>query len=403
MLVMLCAGCLAFTGIAVVFPAEIPAFALETEQHTSGKCGDDLTWTLDDNGTLTISGSGAMWGNYGVNRSNWNGEKWDDSLVITVILESGVETIGKWAFSGCENLTKAVLPEGIISIGYAAFTGSGLQEINFPESLQSVGAYPQDDEMTYGSRAFTTPGGWAIDDQYHDAPVPWLEEQRKKNPLVIVNHILIDGMTCSGDVVIPEGVTRIENCAFGDLAYGTARIDSVQLPSTLKYIAGAVIPVFGTEPLSIPNGTERIEKNAFIGNEFPEVTLPESLKYLDMGAFKCMELPCINILNPECEMEGELNSKLHKIRGYENSTAEAYAKKNNIPFESLGAAPKYGDVNNDESIDLQDVTLMRRALAVWDVTLNETAADINKDGSFDLKDVVILRRYLAGGWEIELN
>ena len=61
-----------------------------------------------------------------------------------------------------------------------------------------------------------------------------------------------------------------------------------------------------------------------------------------------------------------------------------------------------GDVNDDGSIDLKDVTFMRRALAGWDVTINEATADVNKDGSFDLKDVVVLRRYLAGGWGVEL-
>ncbi len=69
---------------------------------------------------------------------------------------------------------------------------------------------------------------------------------------------------------------------------------------------------------------------------------------------------------------------------------------------SVGPTATTGDVNDDGSIDLKDVTLMRRALAGWHVTVNETAADVNKDNSFDLKDIVILRRYLAGGWDITL-
>lgn len=60
-----------------------------------------------------------------------------------------------------------------------------------------------------------------------------------------------------------------------------------------------------------------------------------------------------------------------------------------------------GDVNGDESIDLKDVTLMRRALAGWDITIDESKADVNGDGSFDLKDVTVLRRYLAG-WDVTL-
>ena len=62
-----------------------------------------------------------------------------------------------------------------------------------------------------------------------------------------------------------------------------------------------------------------------------------------------------------------------------------------------------GDVNNDGSLDLKDIVIMRRALAGgWDLRIDGEAADVNKDGSFDLKDVVLLRRYIAGGWGIEL-
>lgn len=37
----------------VTIPMNVSAFA-------SGTCGDNLTWTLDDNGTLTISGTGKI-------------------------------------------------------------------------------------------------------------------------------------------------------------------------------------------------------------------------------------------------------------------------------------------------------------------------------------------------------
>lgn len=60
-----------------------------------------------------------------------------------------------------------------------------------------------------------------------------------------------------------------------------------------------------------------------------------------------------------------------------------------------------GDVNGDHSVDMKDVTLMRRKLADWDVTINEQYADVNGDSSFDMKDVTILRRYLAD-WDVTL-
>ena len=44
---------------------------------TSGTCGDNLTWTIDDNGTLTISGMGTMWQRNLDYKAPWYGVKDD--------------------------------------------------------------------------------------------------------------------------------------------------------------------------------------------------------------------------------------------------------------------------------------------------------------------------------------
>ena len=54
----LCAGVLAFSGVAGGLPVQ--EFSLTASAAESGTCGENLTWTLDDEGTLTISGTGAM-------------------------------------------------------------------------------------------------------------------------------------------------------------------------------------------------------------------------------------------------------------------------------------------------------------------------------------------------------
>lgn len=62
-----------------------------------------------------------------------------------------------------------------------------------------------------------------------------------------------------------------------------------------------------------------------------------------------------------------------------------------------------GDVNEDGTVDLKDVTALTRYLAGgWDVTVDESSSDVNADGILDLKDVVLIRRYLAGGWNVTL-
>ena len=71
---------------------------------------------------------------------------------------------------------------------------------------------------------------------------------------------------------------------------------------------------------------------------------------------------------------------------------------------SAEQVPLSGDINEDRSVDLKDVTVITRWLAGgWDVTINETNADVNRDGEINLKDVVLIRRFLAGGWNVVLK
>ena len=72
----------------------------------SGTCGDNLTWELDDNGTLTIRGMGNM-EDYGW----WNAAPWESnrSDIKTVVIQDGVTTIGWYAFEGCSGLTLSLI------------------------------------------------------------------------------------------------------------------------------------------------------------------------------------------------------------------------------------------------------------------------------------------------------
>ena len=66
----------------------------------SGTCGENVTWTLDSEGTFTISGEGEM-KSYGY----FNNAPWKNLNVINVVIENGVTSIGDWAFYWCSSLT----------------------------------------------------------------------------------------------------------------------------------------------------------------------------------------------------------------------------------------------------------------------------------------------------------
>ncbi len=106
--------------------------------NDAGVCGQKASWTLE-NGTLTISGEGAM-RSYG-RRSDvpWYG--YIDEI-REVVVEEGVSLIGNYAFAGCTELEKITLADSIRSIGTAAFTGCrSLKEITLPENLEKIGNY----------------------------------------------------------------------------------------------------------------------------------------------------------------------------------------------------------------------------------------------------------------------
>ena len=100
---------------------------------------DGLTWTLDADGTLTISGIGAM---KDYNAAENLSPAYMNSDVKKVVIEDGVTSIGELAFFKCSNLTNITIPDSVTCIEYAAFHGcSSLSSITIPNSVTSIGIY----------------------------------------------------------------------------------------------------------------------------------------------------------------------------------------------------------------------------------------------------------------------
>ena len=107
-----------------------------TESGSQTWTEDNLTWTLDADGTLTISGKGEM-KDYDIDGSPVAQKK--DS-VKKVVIEDGVTSIGTFAFSDCTGLTSIEIPEGVTSIGNYAFDScSNLASIEIPKGVTSIG------------------------------------------------------------------------------------------------------------------------------------------------------------------------------------------------------------------------------------------------------------------------
>jgi len=108
----------------------------------SGMCGESLTWTLDSDGVLMISGNGEMNG-YSQNLFGtiydppWMNRR---ANINTIIVEEGVTSIGNCAFYQCENAEYISLPKSLTMIGQSAFYYcEKLTHINIPVNVAQIG------------------------------------------------------------------------------------------------------------------------------------------------------------------------------------------------------------------------------------------------------------------------
>ncbi|MBS1367378.1 MAG: leucine-rich repeat domain-containing protein [Oscillospiraceae bacterium] len=128
---------------------DIALFADDGDVIASGECGkngDNLTWVLTGDGTLTISGSGDIADFSKEKESNdgtyhttapWS-RYWGE--ITAVVIESGVTEIGVSAFYGCIGLASVTIPDGVAVIDDSAFYDClGLTSVTIPGSVTSIG------------------------------------------------------------------------------------------------------------------------------------------------------------------------------------------------------------------------------------------------------------------------
>ncbi len=119
----------------------------------SGVCGENLTWTLDSDGLLSIKGTGEMtnwkfismtYKQYEFTDIDFDGEPvpWfeDKDSIKRVEIGSGVENIGDVAFVGLQNLESVSIPVGVTEIGnFAFFFCTSLKSVKMPVTVTNMG------------------------------------------------------------------------------------------------------------------------------------------------------------------------------------------------------------------------------------------------------------------------
>ena len=308
----------------------------------SGNCGaqgSNVTWTLDNNGTLTISGSGAMadfssdnipWGNY------------SEQIKVAEIL-SGVTRIGDLAFYGCESLTSIVIPSGVTGIGQSAFAGCWeLASVEIPSSVTRIdyAAFAQCRELT----TVTLPSGLTS-----IASRLFMESGLKSITIpagvTSIGYEAFRGCALTS-IVIPSGVIEIGSSAFADCS----ALTSITLPSDLTGISDYMFRwCEKLTNVTIPSSVTTIGTEAFANCEsLKNLTIPATVKAIGSHAFGYWET---DWLSYDWRLYNDV-----AIIGMPGTAAETYAKNNNIPFidQTNLDTPKLSSV----TFDTTGVTIM---------------------------------------------
>ncbi len=232
----------------------IPSYAAE-----NGSCGDNLTWALDDQGQLTISGTGDM-NDYDRFNNNQKAPWYEfRSSIVSVTVQSGVTGIGKAAFVNCGNIQDVKLPDSLIRVGEDAFVScNSLKSITLPDHLTTIGLsafgylnsiilYAKFDSDTARSLGKVSESfritGLPISFRYgNDGDTLTVTDADES----ILTAEIPDGVTTIGysafencsqlsKLVFPESLTSIEYAAFS----GCSSLEELDLPGKIAELSDA--------------------------------------------------------------------------------------------------------------------------------------------------------------------
>jgi len=256
-----------------------------------GGTAGPLTWNLD-NGTLTISGEGAMPDYEIFSDIPW----WEyRESIYTIVIEAGVTTIGNVAFIRCSNLTLITIPNSITNIGLYAFRECGnLISITIPDGVITIerGTFLSCLSLTSVTipNSITTIGAFAF------AYCHGLTSVTIPESVTTIGDDAFSSCLSLTSIIIPNSVTSIGEWAF----VNCYALTSATLSNSITDIKeGAFDCCQSLTSITIPSGVTTIGRQAFGScDNLISVTIPNSVTTIGINAFsECISLSSITIPN----------------------------------------------------------------------------------------------------------
>ncbi len=364
--------------LALAMVVSLMVVPVGAEETASGTCGDNLTWVLDSDGTLTISGTGEMEDWSGDTSVPWYHYRTD---ITSVTIGNGVTSIGAYAFYRCTSLTNITIPDSVTSIGKGAFHEcTSLTSVGIPDSVTSISNY-----TFYCCTSLTS---ITIPDSVISIGNSVLSYCTSLTSITIPDSVTSIGVcafqncTSLASISIPDGVTSIAAFAF----FGCSGLTSITIPDSVISIGNQAF--YGCTNLSnitIPNSVTSIDVSAF-GNctSLASVTIPDSVTGIGSEIFKdCTSLTCVTIGNGITSISG------HMFSGCTNLTSitipNSVTSIGNYAFDgctSLSFAYYAGTEESWNDIDIGTYNTYLTDVVRYGLTEIETALYDEDEGSY---------------------
>ncbi|MBQ9941852.1 MAG: leucine-rich repeat protein [Christensenellaceae bacterium] len=352
--------------VAILLSLLFLSSASAATKVASGTCGENITWTLDSEGTLTISGSGEL---LTIPDHSWKNEDYS-YLVKEIVVEEGITSLPSQVFSSHKNLTSASLPESLkvipensfeicsklysvtfssklSSIEFRAFAYcNNLTSVSLPSTLSSLGksAFESCKSLTSISlpSSLTSLGNYVFQD------CSSLESITIPSKITVIPDRAFSGCSSLESVTFPSGITFIDNYAFEDCS----SLSSVSLPSELTSLGYySFSNCSSLTSIVIPSKVTAIGKHAFDGcTALKTASLPDSLTAMEEYVFhKCSSLETVNLPSSLTNIPASTFAYCAKLKAI--SIPETVTSIGDSAFDGCSGLESVSVPNNVTTID----------------------------------------------------
>ncbi len=364
-------------------------FSIKSSAATeTGTCGENLTWSFDtETGTLTISGTGDMddyeiiYPDGGITSTINSPWSIYTEIIENIIIESGVTTIGNYAFEECKSLVNIAIPNSITSIGYRALHNCSLLEnLIIPSSVNNIGDYALDG--CYGLKSVDVDKS---NKHYSSDEYGVLFNKNKTN---LIKYPAGNART---NYVIPNSVDTVEWSSF----MLSQNLENIVIGSNVKYIgAYAFYNCSNIKNLIIPNNVLKIGLSAFERcSRLESVVIGNGVQLIEQYAFMdCDMLSNIYYVGTEEEWKS--------IRITDRDVAPFTTATIHYNYKSEPDTPEKvkGDANGDGKVTAVDArAILQHAAGIKSISADELAnLDMTGDGKVTALDGRWILQIAAG-------